>query len=131
MHRGTLEEIYRYPVKSMLGERLEAALLGDKGIPGDRAWAVRDEVRGGIQGGTEAFPEQEWIGRTLQIGEARLSIALECPRCVMTTHGFAELPEDPGVMRKLLKEAGGNFGVYACVEVAGEVRSGDAARIMD
>ena len=29
---GTLREIFRYPVKSMLGESLQAATLGEKGI---------------------------------------------------------------------------------------------------
>lgn len=51
MQVGTLDEIHRYPVKSMLGETLAEARVGELGIPGDRAWAIRDEQRGGIQGG--------------------------------------------------------------------------------
>ena len=35
-------EIRRYPVKSMLGERLQAAEVGERGLTGDRLWAVRD-----------------------------------------------------------------------------------------
>lgn len=36
-------QIHRFPVKSMLGERLEAVEIDDRGLVGDRAWAVRDE----------------------------------------------------------------------------------------
>ncbi len=37
-----LAEIWRYPVKSMGGERLDEAELGEEGIPGDRVVQVRD-----------------------------------------------------------------------------------------
>ncbi|QDX80279.1 hypothetical protein B9N43_02765 [Denitratisoma sp. DHT3] len=39
---GHLKEIWRYPVKSMGGERIDAAFLTPLGIPGDRCWAVVD-----------------------------------------------------------------------------------------
>ena len=45
-----LTEIWNYPVKSMIGERVDRAEIGPDGIRGDRHWAVRDEVRGGIRG---------------------------------------------------------------------------------
>jgi uncharacterized protein YcbX len=38
---GHVEAIYRYPVKSMRGERLEAAALGWHGLEGDRRLAFR------------------------------------------------------------------------------------------
>ena len=51
MANASILNIYRYPVKSMMGERLSEADIGEAGIPGDRSWAVRDEKRGGIRGG--------------------------------------------------------------------------------
>lgn len=35
--------LWRYPVKSMIGEPLELARLDTDGVRGDRGWAVRDE----------------------------------------------------------------------------------------
>ncbi len=281
MAAGRIRSIHRYPVKSLMGETLERATLGVNGIPGDRAWATRDEVRGGIRGakkipalmecaaryleepgdgpapaaeitpmqgepfmtsdpdasqhltkaighevtlwpivpadqldhyergapdnpdfmqelravfarepdeplpdisafppeilqyesppGTyfdayplllvsesslrtmqyaardsvfdvrrfrpnllidcgdaEGYPEAEWAGRRARIGSALLQIEIVCPRCVMTTHGFADLAEDPSIMRTLVRENGGNLGIYASVVEPGAVAVGDA-----
>jgi uncharacterized protein YcbX len=52
---GKVIEIWRYPVKSMGGERLARCAAGERGIPGDRGWAVRDEVAQEIRGGKK-FP---------------------------------------------------------------------------
>jgi uncharacterized protein YcbX len=41
-----LIEIWRYPVKSMLGERLDSALVRPGGVEGDRGWAVVDADTG-------------------------------------------------------------------------------------
>ncbi len=281
---GRIAEIWRYPVKSMGGERLAATPVGPRGLPGDRAWAVRDEVRGGIRGakkipalmqcsarylaeptparvpapeltlpggetlhadaenaaarvsaavgatvtlwplrpasevehykrgapdstdvltelraifgrepdealpdlsvfppdlfqyesppgtyfdafpllllsdaslarlqtlapasrvdvrrfrpnfviatGESGFPELARAGKRLRLGGAVLEVGVACPRCVMITHGFAELPKDPGLMRTLVREAGGSLGVYASVAEPGAVRVGDAVELL-
>jgi hypothetical protein len=46
---GKVKEIWRYPVKSMAGERLQRASVGALGIHGDRGWAIRDEKAGEIR----------------------------------------------------------------------------------
>ena len=38
----------RYPVKSMLGEELNAAEVGERGVLGDRAYAVLDRTDGKV-----------------------------------------------------------------------------------
>jgi uncharacterized protein YcbX len=279
MSEITLEEICRYPVKSMLGECLTETTLSKQGIPGDRSWATRDEKRGGIRGAKKipqlmlfsarishvgvaeiqapdgsfcrssdtdintwlseklehpvslwpllpadnlehyrrgapdsadfeeelrtlfgrlpeeplpdlsafsevlefesppgtyfdafpimlatrqslntlsaraptsrfdprrfranfifnvvgsdaAYPEQDWIGRELHVGDAVLKIVDTCPRCSMTTHATADLPRDTEVMRHLVKEADGNLGVYAKVIKQGAVRAGQSVTVV-
>jgi uncharacterized protein len=286
MKLGSIKEISRYPIKSMRGETLDAVELATRGIPGDRVWAVRDEVRGGIRGakqipqlmtlsarfttpvgsgsspaeilfpdGSRAstgdtdinerlsnaldhrvslwpllpadalahykrgepthedlelelrtifgrasdeplpdlsvfppeifeyesppgtyfdafplllltstsldsmqqrvpasafdvrrfrpnfliaettsanpFPELDWRGKRVRIGEATLRVTVECPRCIMVTHPQDDLPKDPGIMRALVREAGGNLGVYATIEQPGRVVVGDAVELLD
>lgn len=41
-----VEQLWRYPVKSMGGERLDVAEVGELGIDGDRQWAVIDLATG-------------------------------------------------------------------------------------
>jgi uncharacterized protein YcbX len=277
MSSPTLIELFRYPVKSMMGESLTATELTKAGLTGDRAWAVRDERRGGIRGGKKIpqlmtlsaqagtdvpmitapdgdsaaansdginqwlsdklnhpvslwpllpaeqldhyrrgapdtedfelelrtvfgrlpdepipdlsgfeellefesppgtyfdafpvsimsrqslesmdklgsescfdarrfrpnllidipksklpFPEQEWVGATLSIGSVVLKVEATCPRCSMTTHGFADLPRDTEVMRQLVRHSEGNLGVYASVQTAGSLSINDTVEV--
>ena len=41
-------EIWRYPVKSMGGERLTSAMVGSLGVEGDRGWGVFDVETGNV-----------------------------------------------------------------------------------
>src|SRR5580765_7857293 len=49
---GTVEQIWRYPVKSMAGEKLQECEVGSLGLPGDRGWAIRDEEKSEVKTGT-------------------------------------------------------------------------------
>ena len=45
---GEVEELWRYPVKSMMGEQLAATEVTESGLLGDRAFALRDTSDGKI-----------------------------------------------------------------------------------
>jgi len=45
---GTVAALFRYPVKSMLGEKLSELAVGPGGVIGDRAWALRELANGRI-----------------------------------------------------------------------------------
>ncbi len=45
---GSVRELWRYPVKSMLGEELQACELTERGFVGDRAYALVDAENGKV-----------------------------------------------------------------------------------
>jgi len=45
---GSIVSLHRYPVKSMMGEELNATRIGAKGVEGDRAFALADTETGKI-----------------------------------------------------------------------------------
>lgn len=81
------------------------------------------------------FVENGWVGRRVALGDAvRLTVALPDPRCVMTTLAQDDLPKDTDILRTLVQHNkvqigdGGEYpcaGVYAVVEAAGTLRTGD------
>jgi MOSC domain-containing protein len=85
------------------------------------------------------FVENEWIGRTLAIGDdVRLGVALPDPRCVMPSLAQEELPRDPRILKALaqhnrLDVAGSLYpcaGVYAVAEATGAVRKNDRVSLV-
>jgi uncharacterized protein YcbX len=45
---GTVLSLYRYPIKSMMGETLDSADVTERGIPGDRGYALVDTETGKV-----------------------------------------------------------------------------------
>ena len=74
--------------------------------------------------------EQEWIGKTLQVGNLRLRVTDPTERCRMVTLAQSDLPEDLGVLREIAQRQDAQFGVYADVVAPGEVRVGDPVKIL-
>lgn len=82
MRIGTVHQVWRYPVKGMGGERLPAASLSRRGIPGDRGWALYDEERGGITNAKRLHVVREVRARYLHepvAGEASPPAELQLP----------------------------------------------------
>jgi MOSC domain-containing protein len=81
------------------------------------------------------FVENDWVGRTLAIGdEVRLCVLVPCPRCVRTTLAQDDLLKDPGILWAVAQHNRvpvGDFGLAGCAgvycEVArpGVIRRGD------
>ena len=76
-------------------------------------------------GDETGMPELEWQGREARLGGAIVRFTIECPRCVMTTREFADLPQDRGIMRALAANTKRCFGMYAEVASPGRIALGD------
>lgn len=53
---GRVAELWRYPVKSMLGERRDQMPITTRGVLGDRTWALRETATGRIAS-AKRFPQ--------------------------------------------------------------------------
>jgi uncharacterized protein len=78
----------------------------------------------------EGYPENAWGGRTLRVGGTLMTLEMACPRCIMTTHGFDDVPRDPRVMRALVRLNAGNLGIYASVRQGGRIAVGDPVELL-
>jgi uncharacterized protein YcbX len=76
------------------------------------------------------FAEAAWTGKKLKLGGAVIEITIDCPRCVMTTHAFDDVPKDPQIMRTLVRENTQFLGVYANVVEPGEISVGDSVELL-
>src|SRR5688572_13116963 len=93
MHGGSLREIWRYPVKSMAGERLERAEILATGVAGDRHWAVRDEDKQVIAGAKRMPALLGCAARYLDGASGHVAITLP--------DGAEVRSDDPDVDRRL------------------------------
>jgi uncharacterized protein len=69
-----VSELWRYPVKSMVGERVDTVELAPLGIVDDRRWATRDLERGGIRGAKKLGGLMTFSARARGDGHAAITL---------------------------------------------------------
>ncbi|TPN59138.1 MOSC domain-containing protein [Mesorhizobium sp. B1-1-4] len=74
------------------------------------------------------FPETEWIGRKLAVGDLLLTISEPCRRCGFTIIAQDGFDDDPAILRNLVRHNAHNLGVYCTVDRAASVKVGDGMR---
>jgi uncharacterized protein YcbX len=75
-----------------------------------------------------AFPEDGWIGRTLQFGGGddapRMRVDVPDRRCMVINFDHATAERDPAVLRAAAQHRDACVGVYGSVERPGLLRAG-------
>ena len=97
-----MSELWRYPVKSLRGERVDVA-----------------------------DAELHWAGYGLRIGGALIGVRNRRSRCVMTTFDPDTLEQDPTVLLRVVRSFGGRVALDCWVERPGEVRVGDQVEVVE
>jgi MOSC domain-containing protein len=94
---GTVSTLWRFPVKSMLGEELDAVDLREGGIIGDRAYAVRDRETGKIASAKhpKLWPDL-FACRAVFVEPPRKGEELP-PVRIELDHGVSVMSDDPDV----------------------------------
>ncbi len=92
-----------------------------------------------LQTSGAGFAEDEWVGRTIAVGEAmQFSVSMLTMRCVMTSLAQGDLAANPALMRTIAKHNRKDIpgmgvwacaGVYASIAAGGTVRVGDEVRL--
>ena len=82
-------------------------------------------------GDAAGFPEEEWFGRRMRIGDLEAEVVIIMQRCVMAAHAQADLPYDRSIIRTLVRETGMNLGIGLNVVTAGPVAPGDPVELVD
>jgi uncharacterized protein YcbX len=85
-----VNQLWVYPVKSMMGSTVDSIELTELGIVGDRHWAIRDLERGGIRGAKK-------IGELMQFAATRSGNGVT----ITMPNGETVTSTDPHINEKL------------------------------
>jgi uncharacterized protein len=83
-----------------------------------------------LVGGVEGLAERAWTGRTLRVGAALVRVQKLRARCVMTTFDPDTLAQDLQVLRRIVRELGGELALDCHVVEGGLVRAGDPVALL-
>ncbi|MER9729478.1 MOSC domain-containing protein [Mesorhizobium sp. M0217] len=106
--------------------RLKA--LHPEGIPDPRRF--RPNIVVDMAAVESSFPETEWIGRKLAIGDLLVTVSEPCRRCGFTIISQDGFDHDPGILRNLVRHNAHNLGVYCTVDRPARVEIGAPMRFV-
>jgi uncharacterized protein YcbX len=69
-----VSQLWRYPVKSMIGGPVDGVDLDELGVVGDRTWAARDLERGGIRGAKKIGALMRLAARDIADGQVEIAL---------------------------------------------------------
>jgi hypothetical protein len=75
--------------------------------------------------GVDGLTERAWPGRRLRVGPALIAVHEVRARCVMTTYDPDTQVQDPGVLRRIVREFDGVMALDCAVLTGGRVAVGD------
>lgn len=75
--------------------------------------------------------EQDWLGKTLRIGDVSVACSEPAPRCGAVVRKQADFEEDKSILRSIVRDADQNLGIYGDVQGAGQLNVGDPVYLCD
>ncbi len=78
-----------------------------------------------------SFPEDDWIGATLRLGESQLWVRREATRCVVPARAHLELPADPRIFHAIARQRGNVLGIRLNPIRSGLVHRGQQVTLQD
>lgn len=104
------------------------AICSEAGVETDRRRMRMNVVL--ETGGMAPFGEDAWVGATLVIGDAVVSVTARDERCAMVNMHPDTGTQDPRVMKVVVRRNGNYAGVYATVVRAGTIRVGQTVHLV-
>ncbi|OHV88967.1 MOSC domain-containing protein [Mesorhizobium sp. ORS 3428] len=125
----TVERYARTPIHLLTTASLaRLKALHPEGTPDPRRF--RPNIVVDMEPVEGSFPETEWIGRKLAVGDLLLTIAEPCRRCGFTIIAQDGFDNDPGILRNLVRHNAHNLGVYCTVDRPARVEIGAPMRFV-
>ena len=98
---GSIAAIYRYPVKSMMGEELNATMVGSKGVLGDRVFSLADPASGKVASAKNPSKWPQLFSFRAAFTQPPESSGRLPPARITFPDGSSMLTEDKGIEAKL------------------------------
>jgi uncharacterized protein len=76
------------------------------------------------------FPEDEWVGATLEIGSARIRVDSRDQRCAVVNVDPESGRRDAALLTAIARERQACLGVYASTVGPGAIKAGDTVRLV-